>query len=236
MFTINKNVFFNEEDGSLENQMLGVSVLLAASSSRLLFMLISYHGNPVERDVLLKSVWDDNGLRSSNSNLNQYISILRKQLSQVGLPDDAIITLPKLGFMFNQNVDVIKKTSTSSLDKHLEKKLINKKHVNLLYYMVFSICTAFLCAVLYVFYSPHDDIAPINPVIITNHNGCDVYSLSGSHSIGKSLSGVFKNLTCDENTVFFISGQVGEKKEKLIASCKVMAPGYFSHCENRVEE
>ncbi|EDH6598875.1 transcriptional regulator, partial [Salmonella enterica subsp. enterica serovar Goverdhan] len=96
MYIINNEVSFNEEDGHLENSAAEVSVLMATSTRRLLDVLISNQGNPVERDCLLKTVWDDNGLRSSNSNLNQYISILRKQLAQVGLPDNTVITLPRV--------------------------------------------------------------------------------------------------------------------------------------------
>lgn len=108
MLIINDSVLYNEDDGCLDNNHLGMSVTMAPSSNRLFLILISNHGSPVERDEILKSVWDEYGLRSSNSNLNQYISMLRKQLVQVGLPEDTIITIPKVGFMLNGNLSVKK--------------------------------------------------------------------------------------------------------------------------------
>ena len=106
MLIISNDVLFNEEEGQLVNQAADISVMMAASTRRLLEILILNQGNPVGRDSLLKMVWDDNGMRSSNSNLNQYISILRKQLGQVGLPDDTVITIPRVGFMFNPEIEV----------------------------------------------------------------------------------------------------------------------------------
>ena len=59
MFIINKEVTFNEEDGYLENPSLNVSVLMAAPARRLLLVLITERGSPVERDYLFRTVWDE---------------------------------------------------------------------------------------------------------------------------------------------------------------------------------
>ena len=83
------------------------AMTLSNSSSRLLFELLHHRGQALSRDVLLETVWDNYGLVSSNSNLNHYMSRLRKKLDFFNVPERGIITVPKKGFKFNENVPVI---------------------------------------------------------------------------------------------------------------------------------
>nr|WP_159564419.1 winged helix-turn-helix domain-containing protein [Budvicia diplopodorum] len=83
------------------------ATILSNSSNRLLYELLCNYGQTVSRDTLFQNVWDNHGLVSSNSNLNHYISQLRKALISFGLSDKVIITVPKIGFKFSEEIPVM---------------------------------------------------------------------------------------------------------------------------------
>ncbi|HEY4466493.1 MAG TPA: winged helix-turn-helix domain-containing protein [Klebsiella sp.] len=60
----------------------------------------------VSRDEVLKKVWDDNGLTSSNSNLNQYLSILRKTFRHYDI-DNIIITVSRGLLQLNPDLTIV---------------------------------------------------------------------------------------------------------------------------------
>lgn len=136
LYLINKNIVFNTEDRTLAMQQDDLSVVtLSNSSNRLLYELLYSYGQTVSRDTLFQNVWDNHGLVSSNSNLNHYISQLRKSLVSFGLSEKVIITVPKTGFKFSDEVQVmlldndgqtpraeqIIKESSESIDNQLDK-------------------------------------------------------------------------------------------------------------------
>lgn len=108
LYLINNNIVFNTEDRTLVMQQDEMSaVILSNSANRLLYELLYSYGQTVSRDSLFQNVWDNHGLVSSNSNLNHYISQLRKSLVSFGLSDKVIITIPKVGFKFSEKVPVM---------------------------------------------------------------------------------------------------------------------------------
>lgn len=108
LYLINNNIVFNTEDRTLVMQQDEMSaVILSNSANRLLYELLYSCGQTVSRDSLFQNVWDNHGLVSSNSNLNHYISQLRKSLVSFGLSDKVIITIPKVGFKFSEKIPVM---------------------------------------------------------------------------------------------------------------------------------
>ncbi|MCS5808130.1 winged helix-turn-helix domain-containing protein [Klebsiella pneumoniae subsp. pneumoniae] len=63
------------------------------------------HTGVVSRDEVLKKVWDDNGLTSSNSNLNQYLSMLRKTFRHYDI-DNIIVTVSRGMLQLNQDLSI----------------------------------------------------------------------------------------------------------------------------------
>ncbi|WP_436232987.1 winged helix-turn-helix domain-containing protein, partial [Escherichia coli] len=59
----------------------------------------------VSREEVLTKVWDNNGLTSSNSNLNQYLSMLRKTFRHYGI-DNIIITVARGYLQLNPTVSI----------------------------------------------------------------------------------------------------------------------------------
>lgn len=79
---------------------------LTNTANRILSLLIESPGRVLERDYLLEKVWEDVGHPGSSSSLSQYISILRKTLTSLILIDEVIISVPRVGFYFSQDIAV----------------------------------------------------------------------------------------------------------------------------------
>lgn len=101
-------VFDTESDWIVQHE--GDSVLeekkLTKTAAQILTILLSSYGELVERDFLLSEVWESRGHHGSNSSLNQYISIIRKTLYEMGVPKDCIVSEPKKGFIFSRAIAV----------------------------------------------------------------------------------------------------------------------------------
>lgn len=103
-FDIEGFVTFDTENASLVNLLTGDSIELSQTSNRLLKELLFHRGDILSRGEIFQSVFDRFGARASNSNLNQYISTLRKGLSELGIEKDVILTVPRVGFRISDTV------------------------------------------------------------------------------------------------------------------------------------
>lgn len=108
-FLFNKHVIFDSDTGFLAiHDELDDPVQISNPTKRLLLLLLSHQGEVVNREVIFKKVWDDFGMVSSNNNLNHCISKLRRILRNLGLEDEIITTVPKIGFLFQEEIQVDK--------------------------------------------------------------------------------------------------------------------------------
>ena len=90
-FDIEGFITFDTEEASLVNLLTGDCIELSATSTRLLTSLLQYRGDIISRVDIFQTVFEKYGARPSNSNLNQYISTLRRSLADLGIEK---ITLP----------------------------------------------------------------------------------------------------------------------------------------------
>lgn len=81
-------------------------ISISSPSKRLLLLLIAHHGEAVGRELIFKKVWDDYGMVSSNNNLNQCVSKLRRVIKNLGVEDEVIATVPKVGFMLRDEITI----------------------------------------------------------------------------------------------------------------------------------
>jgi len=107
-FILDKEIYFRPADGAIwgagaENEKR----FLTLASSRLLVFFIEHRGEIVTRDAIFQEVWEQYGLHSSNNTLNQYISLLRRTMTDFGLGPQVIKTIPKTGFIFSRDLSVI---------------------------------------------------------------------------------------------------------------------------------
>ncbi|TQI81519.1 transcriptional regulator [Serratia fonticola] len=106
-YRFNDRVIFDSDAGTLGRSDLSEEpVLISNPAKRLLLLLIDYYGKPVSRDLIFKKVWDDYGMISSNNNLNQCVSKLRRIIKVMGIDDEVVATVPKLGFMLRKEIQV----------------------------------------------------------------------------------------------------------------------------------
>jgi len=105
-FDIEGFITFDTEEACLVNLLTGDCIELSATSTRLLANLLQYRGDIVSRIEIFQTVFEKYGARASNSNLNQYISTLRRSLSDLGIEKDVIITVPRIGFKISDEIIV----------------------------------------------------------------------------------------------------------------------------------
>lgn len=111
-FMLNDNVIFNIATRRLvhhaeelaEHTMSFRSVSLSETQSRLLTcLLMNRKSEVIYKDDIMKSVWDEFSLSSSNQRLWQTVNELRKKLSFIGLPDDFIANIHGVGYSVNNS-------------------------------------------------------------------------------------------------------------------------------------
>lgn len=106
-YRFNDRVLFDGDSGTLgPSDFSDEPTSISNPAKRLLLLLIANYGKPVEREVIFKKVWDDYGMISSNNNLNQCVSKLRRVLKVMGIDDEVIVTVPKIGFMLRREIQV----------------------------------------------------------------------------------------------------------------------------------
>lgn len=107
VYLIDMRIRYRTDDGAIWLQDdEGSLIILTVIMNRLLSYLIEQRGQMVTRDELLQNVWDMHGLHSSNHTLNKYLSELRKHFKNFGVTPECIVTIPRIGFMFNGDVEV----------------------------------------------------------------------------------------------------------------------------------
>jgi len=194
-YLIENSLFYRPDDGVLwlrGNNHSTDKVILTATLNRLLLILINHQGITVRREDILKQVWEDYGLDSSNNSLNQYISILRKIFQQFGLGNDIIITRPKEGFFFSGVVDV-KTVSTGDVSLRVDGPAISTKasdnlKTNMRIYTLGSI-SWLLIVIFFLLGLPFitcqiarldtGSIAESQTVLLGEHDGCEIHFIQG---------------------------------------------------------
>lgn len=112
---LNHHIVFDFDAGTVTSaESQDDPIQISNPAKRLLYLLLSHPGEVVSREMLFKKVWDDFGMVSSNNNLNQCISKLRRILRNFNQDNEIIITVPKVGFMLHRQVIVEELTENSS--------------------------------------------------------------------------------------------------------------------------
>ncbi|WP_422526903.1 winged helix-turn-helix domain-containing protein [Serratia fonticola] len=109
-YIIDTRLVFDSDERTLFLQESPDESLEIGAITARLFVEMLENVAGVERDYLLDAVWSNYGLKPSNNNLNNHISLLRKYIASIAQVDDLITTLPKKGFVVNKKyaVNVIK--------------------------------------------------------------------------------------------------------------------------------
>ncbi|WP_422526484.1 winged helix-turn-helix domain-containing protein [Serratia fonticola] len=99
VFTIFNMIAFRSADGAMWNiAQPDRRVSFTTIPARLFTYLLENADKMVSREELLNNIWNKYGLEPSSNSVNQYISLIRKSLSELGCEEDIIKTIPRVGF------------------------------------------------------------------------------------------------------------------------------------------
>lgn len=107
-YTINGRIAFTPQRNTLiliiDNTK---NVLLNIPASRCLLLLIQQDGEIVARETFFQEVWIKHGLQVTNNCFYQNISLLRRAFKQLGIEQDIIVTVPRVGVRLDAALAVI---------------------------------------------------------------------------------------------------------------------------------
>ncbi|MFU2316232.1 transcriptional regulator [Rahnella sp. PCH160] len=91
-------------------------VVLNSPAGRCLLLLIERTGTIVTQHEFLDIVWAQRGMLVSSNTFYQNISILRKGLKKIGLPDDPVVTIPRIGLTLASGTHIKKLTTDQQVE------------------------------------------------------------------------------------------------------------------------
>lgn len=127
-YNINASLIYNAADGTLTLPGSDAPDTQLSLTTNALFLFLLENPHIISREEILKKIWDDNGLTSSSSNLNQYLSMLRKTFRYYGI-NNIILTVSRGNLQLNPeiSVDTIEKTPEQTLSQPRESEVLPQK-------------------------------------------------------------------------------------------------------------
>ncbi len=99
IFNINKRYLLHYNNEPSERiQSFRIVDLNGVQTRLLIYLLNRRESFIIDKDDILRSVWDDFGLPSSNQRLWKTMNELRKKLSLMDIPDDFITNIHGMGY------------------------------------------------------------------------------------------------------------------------------------------
>ncbi len=89
------------------------SVSLNIPASRCLLLLIQQDGNTVPRDTFFQEVWIKHGSQVTSNGFYQNISLLRRAFKELGVEEDIVVTVPRVGVRLNAALTVTEAPSAA---------------------------------------------------------------------------------------------------------------------------
>ncbi|TQP09984.1 hypothetical protein FLL96_15050, partial [Vibrio cholerae] len=98
---------------------------LSHTETRILEILIKNYGNLVNKDEIIEHSWT--GRIVAETSLSKSISNIRKIFKECGISDDAIQTIPRLGYRLNLNIKEIENNEAMTELSSIEDEKAPKK-------------------------------------------------------------------------------------------------------------
>lgn len=227
IFVINKKIKYNEYEGTLEKiDDPGNTILLVKPACRLMSIFVRNNDMLIKRKQLLDEVWEDYGLKATDSNLNNYISGLRKSLAKFD-DDELIITYPRQGFKFiakkitrhevntamsdpdciiavekNEN---LKMDALEIIDRHYYSGLRNSPLKKIAIISVILLIPFFLSMA-------YKQIPVSNITSLGQYKNCDIYSIKYNGMQTKEIENMIaKRYTCEDKANIYYYFNIKEK-------------------------
>lgn len=103
---IGDGLVFRPLKNTLKDVASGEIATLNNVATQLLLYLLQNGKEISSRDEILLNVFQHNGARATDANLNQHISFLRKAITSTGHPAELIVTIPRIGFRMGDVISI----------------------------------------------------------------------------------------------------------------------------------
>lgn len=246
-YLIEEQILFSPEEQQLTHVEKQESINISVIASQILAKLIEDQGHVVERETFFSEIIDRFGAASTNNNLNQYISNIRKQIHYLGIENEIIQTVPRVGFMIPLSIKVIEQHANSHviLSPHTNKNTNLKVSLQRLWaiamiIIIFSSITRFWKEKTNVI--AWNEYPQVVATPINNDKSCQFFILQSGISYRKdddfdSVSKLVKieDLTCDKgvNTRYYIyqSPINNSRYRRFVLKCTgdLSRPACYSH-------
>lgn len=232
-YIIELDVVFSPEEKTLSlNNDPNIFVPISNQANRLLLEMVRRKNEILNRNELIKRVWEDYGFTSSNNSLNVAVSEIRKAFSSLGKDPQIISTIPKVGLQFvadvapvmSQNGALINATSTPN----------DQPVASLTKWIIFSlICLTAFCSGLYTYnhFKNKITIEHEHKKLAFTRNKCDIYTL-GHQSynvdvIKQNTEQYLKNCESQRTELFYEKVKSGTL---FIGACTLNNQGEYLKC------
>lgn len=126
---IGDGMVFRPHKNTVKDITSGKKGTLNNVASHLLLYLLQNGKNISTRDEILQNVFQHNGARATDANLNQHISFLRKVITSIGHSAELVITIPRMGFRISDariNFQLFEESPVSDIDAEADSDV----HIN----------------------------------------------------------------------------------------------------------
>lgn len=178
IFTLLDMVSFRSEDCTMWNiHYPDRRVRFTTIPCRLFSYLLENTDRIISREEILNNIWQVYGLEPSNNSINQYVSLIRKSLLEIGCEQEIIQTIPRAGFYIASE-----SIKTESLKYDHEEKKHNRKmklsSETFLPYAIFFVSIIFILQPILTHRDLFHDGFPSSSLYKAGSvNGCPVYTL-----------------------------------------------------------
>ncbi|MEX5923894.1 winged helix-turn-helix domain-containing protein [Providencia hangzhouensis] len=114
---INNHINYDSHQGLLYIDDVNNALKLTTTLNRLLLVLVQNNHDIVDRETILRRVWEEHNQVVSDNNLNSSVSVLRRHLSSFS-DDEIITTVPKVGIKFSADLKIENEQQEISDNNH----------------------------------------------------------------------------------------------------------------------
>ncbi|NIF30790.1 helix-turn-helix domain-containing protein [Enterobacter sp. Cy-643] len=254
-YNINACVIYNSADGTLTLPCGTSPEAQLSTTTNALLSFFLHHTGVVSREEVLKKVWDDNGLTSSNANLNQYLSMLRKTLRCYDI-EHAILTISRGNLQLNPDLRIEKidpdpapitqESQPAEAPPHPPEQIVSSfgTHQNgICWYMASAALLLIALLLLALTLVGKEKLRPISLTPIP-HSHCELLASDemlrsvAESAYGKNFDAVRQRLKLEcklgERFVFFYGDRLETNGlgRVFLAHCAMHEDNPFSYCDN----
>lgn len=257
-YILDETLVFRSDDGAMwhvDNE--GEKLIISPIVSRLFSLLLDKQGEILTRDDIMYQVWSMHGLEPSGNSLNQYISQLRKNMKNFGFHENVIRTLPRVGFVFDESISIVKAETCTEINAVYIDELNNKDRrtngkpkgrnkknvIGLLVFLILVFIAVMIPSVIKSISARFETTQNIiNPKMIGLVNSCKVYWVGDTVFDTDTISLVQKvfddnDLTCADHNMVLFYAQAGVRFDNpgriFISLCKENN-GILTSCESKL--